>query len=245
MEPRLRWLANGAVAAAALAALALAASGLGVRAGLWSSRAGFGALRWAALLALLGAALAAVALVMARPSGAGAALVAAGLVVSAAVLAVPWRIMQQARRVPAIHDVTTDTADPPAFVAVLPLRAGAPNAAAYGGPEVAAKQASAYPEIKPLHLAAEPAAAFAAALAAARGMGWEIVAADPAAGPAAGRIEATATTRWFAFKDDVVVRLRPEGGGTRVDVRSVSRVGRSDLGTNARRIREYLARLGG
>ncbi|HJR53568.1 MAG TPA: DUF1499 domain-containing protein, partial [Gemmatimonadota bacterium] len=55
-----------------------------------------------------------------------------------------------------------------------------------------------------------------------------------------GRIEATATTPWFGFKDDVVVRIRPEAGGSRVDVRSVSRVGRSDVGTNARRIEEYL-----
>jgi uncharacterized protein (DUF1499 family) len=71
-------------------------------------------------------------------------------------------------------------------------------------------------------------------------MGWTIVAAEPAA----GRIEATATTRWLGFKDDVVVRIRPDAGGSRVDVRSVSRVGKSDLGTNARRIREYLGRLG-
>ena len=70
-------------------------------------------------------------------------------------------------------------------------------------------------------------------------MGWKIVAADSTA----GRIEATATTPWFGFKDDVVVRVRPEGSGSRIDVRSVSRVGQSDVGTNARRIRAYLADL--
>ena len=81
--------------------------------------------------------------------------------------------------------------------------------------------------------------AFDRALAAARAMGLEIVANSPAE----GRIEATATTFWFGFKDDVVVRIVPDRQGSRVDVRSVSRVGRSDVGTNARRIRAYLQKL--
>jgi uncharacterized protein (DUF1499 family) len=246
MEPRLRWLADGAVMVAALGALVLLAAVLGARMGLWTPRVGFGAFRWAALLALLGAALAAIALVTARLTGGSGSggirstLVAGALVVSLAVFAVPWLMMKQARRVPYIHDITTDTADPPAFVAVLPLRAGAPNPAAYGGPEVAAAQARAYPDIAPRHLGAAPAGAFEQALTAARGMGWAIVAAEPAA----GRIEATATTRWLGFQDDVVVRIRPDGDGSRVDVRSASRAGKSDLGMNARRIREYLRRLG-
>ncbi|MGH7421143.1 MAG: DUF1499 domain-containing protein, partial [Candidatus Rokuibacteriota bacterium] len=73
----------------------------------------------------------------------------------------------------------------------------------------------------------------------ARGLGWEIV----AVAPAEGRLEATDRTPWFGFRDDVVVRVRPDGAGSRVDVRSVSRVGRSDLGTNARRIRGFLEAL--
>ncbi len=71
-------------------------------------------------------------------------------------------------------------------------------------------------------------------------MGWKIVDENQAE----GRIEATATTRWFGFKDDVVIRIAPSGGnGSRVDVRSVSRVGRSDVGTNARRIRAFLKKF--
>ena len=70
-------------------------------------------------------------------------------------------------------------------------------------------------------------------------MGWQVAATDTAA----GRLEATHTTRWFGFKDDVIVRIRPEGTGSRVDVRSVSRVGLSDLGANAERIRGFLAKL--
>jgi uncharacterized protein (DUF1499 family) len=240
MEPRFRFLVLSAVAAAALAALVLLGSGLGARAGWWSPRAGFGALRLAALAALLGAVLSLAALALLRPRGAGAALLAGSLLVSAAVLYMPWRTMRLARGLPWIHDITTDTADPPVFVAILPLRAGAQNPADYGGPEVAAAQAAAYPDVKPRYLGAPPAAAFEQALAAARGMGWTIVAADAAA----GRIEATATTSWWGFKDDVVVRVRIDGGGSRIDVRSVSRVGKSDLGVNARRIREYLRRLG-
>ena len=90
-------------------------------------------------------------------------------------------------------------------------------------------------------LALPPAEAFPRALRAARDMGWAIVATDSAA----GRIEATATTFWYGFKDDVVIRLAPSDHGTRIDVRSESRVGGSDIGTNARRIREYFRKLSG
>jgi uncharacterized protein (DUF1499 family) len=124
-------------------------------------------------------------------------------------------------------------------VAILPLRAGAPNPAEYGGAEVAAQQRAGYPDIGPLILQTLPQQAFDRALAAARDMGWEIVATDPTS----GRIEATATTFWFGFKDDVVVRVTPVGDGSRIDVRSVSRVGRSDVGSNAERIKAYLGRV--
>jgi uncharacterized protein (DUF1499 family) len=77
------------------------------------------------------------------------------------------------------------------------------------------------------------------ALQAARDMGWEIVDADPVE----GRIEATDRTLWFGFADDVVIRLATTDSGTRLDVRSKSRIGGSDVGANARRIRRYLARL--
>ena len=91
----------------------------------------------------------------------------------------------------------------------------------------------------PLRFAAPPDRVFAAVEAAARALGWEIVAALPAE----GRLEATATTAWFGFKDDVVVRVRAEGAGSRVDVRSLSRIGVGDLGTNAARVRAFLAQL--
>lgn len=141
---------------------------------------------------------------------------------------------------PRIHDITTDPDDPPAFDALLGRRAGKwVSTPDYDGAQAASEQRRAYPGIQPLVLAAPRGQVFDAALRAARGMGWEIVASD---GPT-GRIEAIDTTRLMRFKDDVVIRLREEGAGTRVDVRSKSRLGRGDLGTNARRIRRYLSAL--
>ena len=139
-----------------------------------------------------------------------------------------------------IHDVSTDTANPPQFSAVLPLRtaAKATNSTDYDA-RTAQQQKETYPDIGPQHLDVPPPQAYDKALAAARDMGWEIVLSDPSQ----GRIEATATTFWFGFKDDIVVRLTAEGSGTRVDVRSVSRIGRSDVGANARRVRTYLEKL--
>jgi uncharacterized protein (DUF1499 family) len=122
---------------------------------------------------------------------------------------------------------------------VLPRRHGAPNPADHGGTALAAQQRAGYPDLAPGRFTAPPDRVFARALDVARGLGWEIV----ATAPAEGRLEATDRTRWFGFRDDVVVRVRPDGAGTRVDIRSVSRVGRSDLGTNARRIRGFVEAL--
>ena len=230
-----------AILVAVAAILLLVCAGPGTRLGLWHFRTGFTLLRWGAYLGIGGAILALIALVATRPRGGALAALLVALALGAAAFVVPWRMAQQARRVPPIHDITTDTQNPPEFVAVLPLRADAPNPATYGGDSVAALQRQGYPDIRPLQLDVPPAEAFRRARATAEAMDWEIVSADTAA----GRLEATATTPWFGFKDDVVVRIRPEGTGSRVDVRSVSRVGRSDVGTNAKRIREFLGRLAG
>jgi uncharacterized protein (DUF1499 family) len=230
---RLRWLPG---LLGLLAAVTVLAAGPGTRFGLWTFRTGFSALRWGAYAGLTAAAIAVLLLVV-RPKSGGVIPLVLGLALGLGAAFVPWRWMQQARRVPPIHDITTDLDRPPKFVAVLPLRAGAPNPATYGGSEVAEAQRRSYPDIRPLLLSVPAATAYNQALASARGMGWELVASDSTA----GRIEATATTPWFGFKDDVVVLVRPEGSGSRIDVRSVSRVGKSDLGANAKRIRAYLA----
>jgi uncharacterized protein (DUF1499 family) len=224
---------------AALALVTLVASGLGARGGLWSFRTGFMLLKWAAIAGLLAAIVAVIFLVIPKLRAHNMVPLILAVVIGLFTGGLPWRWQQRARSVPPIHDITTDTERPPEFVAVLPLRADAANPAEYGGPEIAAQQQQAYPDIKPLMLKVSPDSAFRLARAAADEMGWEIVAADSSA----MRIEATATTRWFGFKDDVVVRIEPVDAGSRIDVRSVSRVGRSDVGTNAERIREYLAHI--
>ncbi|MDQ3270069.1 MAG: DUF1499 domain-containing protein [Pseudomonadota bacterium] len=223
------------------ATMLLLMAGPGVRAGWWEFSTGFQILRWAAFTGLAGAVLALVLLAVPRirRSGLPSLLFALGL--GLLVAYVPWQGLRKATSLPPIHDITTDTTRPPEFVAVLPLRADAPNSTRYAGAEIARAQAEAYPDIRPHTLPVPTAVAFDRAVGTARDMGWEIVAADPAQ----GRIEATDTTFWFGFKDDVVVRVSASGEGSRIDVRSVSRVGKSDVGANAARIREYLQRLEG
>lgn len=222
-------------------ALTLALAGLGHRWSWWGVAASFSVLRIAGFAAAGVAVLALVGIGLAAVGRRWPALVIAvvALVLALTVVWVPRNLQAMARSVPPIHDISTDTENPPAFVAVAERRRGAPNPAAYDGPEVAAQQKKGYPDLGPLTLPAPPDRALAAAEAAARKLGWEIVAVVPAE----GRLEATATTPWFGFKDDVVVRLTPAGTGSRVDVRSKSRVGRSDLGANAKRIRAFLAEL--
>lgn len=230
-----------AIVTALSAALLLFSSGTGTRLGLWDYRVGLSMLRYAVYAGLAAASLSSVALLAARPRGGARASLLVALAVGVLTAAVPYSFARKARAVPPIHDITTDTADPPAFVAVLPLRADAPNSAEYAGDSIAALQQQAYPDLGSLIVREPVAVAFTRALNAARDMGWDIVASDAAS----GRIEGTATTTWFGFKDDVVVRVRPDGPNARLDVRSVSRVGRSDVGANAARIRAYLKKLTG
>lgn len=228
----LAWIAL--VVAAAAAAIVLAA-GPGTRFGWWGFRTGLRMLGYGAYAAVGGAALGLLGVLL----GSARRLALAALVVAVAAFAVPWTMRRNAQMVPPIHDISTDTGDPPKFAAVLARRGADSNSAEWAGDAVAVQQRIAYPDVKPLHLIVPPPQAFDRALATARSMGWEIVDASPDQ----GRIEATATTTWFGFKDDVVVRVRPDPNGSTVDVRSLSRVGRSDLGANANRIRRYLARL--
>jgi len=225
------------LALAALACLALA--GPGYRLEIWTFSTGFSIMRWAAIAGLAAAGLAVVLLVIPRTrSGAVPALIVA-LGIGLITAWVPWQGLQTARSVPPIHDITTDTEDPPAFVDIVALRIDAPNPPEYLDDESAEQQAEAYPWIEPFFTEVPIEQVFEFALATADAMGWEIHAAEPGE----GRIEATDTTFWFGFKDDVVIRISAENSGSRVDVRSKSRIGRSDVGANARRIEAYLERL--
>lgn len=224
-----------------IALLMLLVAGPGTRFGLWEYGTGFLLMRGAFFAGAAAAVLALVFLVIPRTRRNAASPLVLALVVGSVAAWVPWNGLQTVRSLPFIHDITTDTQEPPAFVAVLPLRADAANPPEYPGAEVAAQQREAYPEVQPLLTALDTDAAFDRAEQVARELGWEIVVTVPQE----GRIEATDTTFWFGFKDDVVIRVRPAAAGSRVDIRSKSRVGRSDVGTNAARIEAFLEAFAG
>lgn len=226
----------------ALLALALCLlAGPGSKYGWWEWRGGILALRVATYAGLAAAAASLVlVLLLAVPKWRFQPwMPIVSLCIALAAAAPPLIMLSRAKQVPPIHDITTDMADPPAFVVLAPVRDKGPNKAAYAGEQVAEQQRKSYRDIGPRILDAPPQEAMQKAIDAARSMGWEIASTDTAN----GRIEATDTTTWFGFKDDVVVRVRPNGPGSRVDVRSASRVGGSDIGANADRIRKFLAKL--
>lgn len=230
--PRLTTLG---LACAGAAALLLACGPWGVRRGLWSYVTGLAMLGGSLLLAA-----SALALLVAGARQ-GPRPVFAGIALALVVLAIPGRALWAARGAPPIHDVTTDLADPPQFERVLALRGPGTNPVTEPDARRAARQRRAYPDLAPVLLDIPPGDAFDRIERTAEAFGWEVVTRDPAR----GHLEAVATTRWFAFRDDVVVRVRPAPTGASVDVRSASRVGVGDAGTNARRIRAFRDRLVG
>ena len=221
---------------ALIALLMLLAAGPGTRLGLWEYGTGFLLMRWAFFAGAAAAVLALLFLVIPRTRRNAASTLVLALVVGTVAAWIPWNGLQTVRSLPFIHDITTDTVDPPVFVAVVPLRADAANPPEYPGEEVAQQQREAYPAVQPLLTELGAAEAFDRAEQVARDLGWEIIVTVPQE----GRIEATDTTFWFGFKDDVVIRVRSTAEGSRVDIRSKSRVGRSDVGANAARIQAFI-----
>jgi len=226
-----RWLRPLALLVALVGVGLLAISGPGVRFDLFSYQTGLTIFRWIAYytgIAAMVIAILALAFPAARKRGIVMPIVA--LVLGAVTFALPFQFLREARAVPRINDITTDPSNPPKYMT---------TARAYPGAEFARQQREAYPDIAPVSLPLPPREAFERAVKAAESMGWEVVGRDAAA----GILEAVDTTKWFGFKDDIAVRVAAADGGSRVDIRSKSRVGRSDIGTNARRIRAYAERL--
>ena len=203
----------------------------------------FAIFRYGFYVAVAGVALAVATIVPTRPGdrrrGFVAALLAVVIGVAAAYTPLNWFL--RAQHAPELNDITTDTNRPPPLVVTLQLRRGASNPATHPGANAAVLQRAAYPDIAPVVLPEPPAEAFRKVDAVAMAMGWDVV----ARAPAEGRLEAVATSLWFGFRDDIVIRIQPDGAGSKVDIRSKSRYGESDLGVNARRIREFIARLKG
>lgn len=244
---RATWIALALSVGGAVAAL-IAAIGSGQ--GAWPFGTGFTMLRYAFYAAAAGGVVALVASIMARRTGAKTGM----LNLIAAVVALGFvgylgRQVMTATSVPAIHDATTNLDDVPQF-ATLSVRADnlekvpdmdrAELAALAPEARWKAIHREAYGDLKTVRMPGSVADTVARAQRVATGQGWTIARADPAA----GIVEATATTLFFRFKDDVVVRVRPApGGGSLVDMRSISRVGGSDVGVNAERIRSFMRDL--
>jgi hypothetical protein len=230
-------------------------SAAGIWFGAWDFRRGFDMLRiandYGDLITWFGLAATLVIIAAARLWNTGnlvrlGSMAAAGTLIAGIAYAIPESFRPpEGVTYPPIHDISTDTNSPPEFVAVLPLRVNAANTVVYGSsqnmtPERLAQLThEAYPDLIPRRYAEPVGAVFERALSAVDEMGWELVAADRDA----GRIEATATTFWFRFKDDIVIVLSDAGNETVVNARSVSRVGTGDVGANALRLRKFFTLL--
>ena len=246
---RLTWLAL-VLSIGGLVAALVAAVGSGQ--GLWHFRIGFTILRYAFYAAIAGGLIAIVALVLSQRSRIRGLRTRNVLALAVALLFAGYLGMhiQTARSVPAIHDITTDLEDVPQFRALRVREDNLENIPGEDRPELAnsepeerwkALHREGYPDIKPIRVPWTVQETIGKAQALADKRGWQIAHVDPPR----GTLEATDTTRFFRFKDDVVVRARkaPDGKGTLVDMRSISRVGGSDVGLNAKRIRGFLKDL--
>jgi len=170
----------------------------------------------------------------------GALLAVTGLILGLAVVVPFFQTIQAGYKVPRIHDITTDLQNPPSFEAIAAIRTADHNPLDRKTPaQLAELQLVGYPEIGPLVIDKDPARVFENAVSLVEERGWEMVAATAEN----GMIEATDTTRIMGFKDDVVIRISDKDGKSLVDMRSVSRIGISDMGTNAARIKLFLSDL--
>jgi len=229
----------------AVAALLLLAAGpLGWRLGWWNYRLAFRTLMPDAFycgVAALAVSALALGMIVTLGQRTRRSLLPAlfGLIVGAVAVYFPWHASESGGTAP-MHDITTDAVDPPSFAFAAAARAAERGAGPdYPGPETMAMQQRYYPGIGPGMLALSPRQAFDRVLAVVRAKGWTIVTADPATGV----IEACDRSFWFGFTDDIAIRVAPAEDGSRVDIRSGARQGRSDLGVNAARVRGFLATL--
>ncbi|RRJ83439.1 DUF1499 domain-containing protein [Aestuariirhabdus litorea] len=207
----------------------------GFRWQLWGFGTAFLIMQGQVVLSLATLLLAAVLILLARRQHERAQASRGGWIALMMVLVVALYAVQvhKAKTVPFIHDVTTDTRNPPVFEAVASLRGPGDHGVDYGGEAVASQQRVGYPDLLPLTTDSDPEQAYIRLKAMVQAKGWELVADEPER----GHLEAVVTSTLFGFKDDLVIRVQPQGEGARIDMRSASRIGRSDLGANAARLR--------
>ena len=234
-----------AIAAGVVAALAIPLSALGRLAGLWGPMPIMIFAFLATMIGILMAVIMGLVGVLRRKGRPWSAYQVRGslvaLVLGGVVMVPVGSFLAQGLPYPPIHDISTDTDNPPKYVALQLERDAtkAPNTTDYD-PKVAAQQKKGFPDLKPVDMAMPADAAFKRALAAAEAMKWRIAAAVPEE----GRIEAVDVTFWSGFIDDVVIRITPvDDTRSILDIRSLSRVGGGDAGKNGMRIREFLTKL--
>ena len=238
---------------ALIAAAVIFAGGPGTRFGLWEYGTGFTMMRTATPFAMFFTVASAIAFVIAMIKVRGLALFAGlAVIVGAAGIYGPMTMRAKVAANPFIHDITTDFENPPQIIAAaaLPRKnppqyvGGNPAPRAKAGVSIADAQRAAFPDIVPVVTDADPEVAISAARRVLADMKLAVLAEGPLEAPDGLRIEAVHTSFWYGFKDDFIVRISPlADGGTRIDVRSKSRIGLSDIGANAARIRDFTKRL--
>lgn len=244
---------RGALMLALLLPLYFLVAALGTKFGLIEWRVGFGTMTFRLgpqlMMGVGGLALIGLLLALLTPPRRGVWLSLLALAIPAAGIGYGMYVRSQAQGIPPIHDITTDMMDPPAFSeSVVQARAAVPGVNSLDlsekrtgdGRAFTELQQEAYGDLNSIPTGLTPGRAFDEALALVREQrGWRLGHTDRDAGV----IEASYESFWYGFVDDIAVRIRPDGSGARIDMRSVSRVGRSDLGANAARMRPYLEEL--
>lgn len=235
-----------AIAATPLSLLVLLTAilaALGSRLEFWGFVTGFSILKWSVWIATFAAVLALLAMALAKPVGAKVLSLryAVPPAIAMVLIFLPWIHIQEFKKYPTIADATSSFTAPPQFVALVPIREkSADNPLAYRSAEAAALQVTYFPELQGITASQTKAELVHAVKEVLLTMGMEII--DVSA--ADGRVEATDTTFWFGFKDDVVVRVSEQADGLMlIDARSASRVGKQDGGVNAKRLQRFFKNL--
>ena len=229
-------------------ALAIAAAGPGTRIGLWDYGTGLQIIRQTALPVMIAAGAGVAAFVLSLFAARGLAVFPLIAAIAAGVAAmVPVKMKAAVDANPFIHDITTDFSDPPPII--IAANEDRKNPPDYVGDEPAPRsdmttaeaQRAAFPDIETMHVAMSVEDAAARATSVVTDMGMKLLSDGPV--DDGWMIEAADTSFWFGFVDDFIVRIRPDGAGATIDLRSKSRVGVSDLGANAQRVRTFMEKF--
>jgi len=220
-----------------LGALAVVLAGYAYQWGWWSIGFGFKIIPWGTGAAVIGGLIAGVGFFVHKSKATSQIVMgAAGMIIAVIALAnLGYWYNETKQGYPPIHDITTNVENPPKFVAIAPLRKNASNPTPYPGEETAAQQKAFYSDLAPLTLSIDYNEAFDLAVETTKKMPWKIVEINKEE----GRIEAFQKLAWFGFIDDVVIRVDTTTSGSIIDIRSKSRIGRGDLGVNAKRIKNF------